>query len=138
MASWHKLAQCAHYKYHIKVRFIRKISSRSSARCWNPKNQWVTIGIRDPAWLVLITLAHEIGHCLSVRSGKQAVTAAEYLMYRFGYVKDADRILKEERRAWDYGFRFLKSNGIRITKKFLWARDLLLETHVKRIHGKSG
>jgi hypothetical protein len=106
----------------------------TSAHCFR-KNQSITIGLDNYWWFVITGLSHEIGHCLSVRKGS-ICSMGDMMTYRLGVVLNrahALRVLNEEKRAWNLGFRFMRRNGIEVDATMLHARKVLLGSH-KKLH----
>ena len=68
----------------IKLRTdAKRNDQKNSSDPWRPERQEISAGTsRDnPPWLSVVGLAHELGHCISVRSGKNHVTMGEYMVY---------------------------------------------------------
>lgn len=107
----------------------------SSSNPWIINKQWIVLGTNSKAQSVLIALAHELGHCLSVRKGSPSSMSLGFID-RLGAPltrKQKKLLLKEERAAWTLGYRFLRSNNLPITDWMKYARRVLITSHVKRL-----
>ena len=97
-------------------------------------NQSITIGVKKEPWSVLLGLAHELGHCLSVRKGTGAFYA--YFLYRLELPlsdKEANIVLDEECRAWRLGINFLRRNDFPIDERMLSTKKTLYNTHRRKL-----
>lgn len=128
-------------KWHVEklIKLIRKLdidvvrhSNKDSRMC--KSNPWfafqkIDIGTKDLPWLVLASLSHELGHCLSVNSGKNKVDVTTYMIYCWDgklSKKNKLRVLAEERQCWRLGYKFLRDNGLPINYMMLRARPILI------------
>lgn len=102
----------------------------SHARCWRDI-QSIHIGTNAQPYYILCALAHELGHCLSVRMGSHTTRATliRYNMHIRLSKKQKRGLHSEERRAWRLGFKFLKDSGLPITAQMKRARRNLLNSH---------
>lgn len=130
-----KLVSIIKKDYKIKIKKMKTDCLSSKSHPWMIGHQEISIGFKDDNFLVIGSIAHEFGHCLSVLK-KQNIPFDIYWMYKFHYLKDdnhAKQILKEERNAWRLGFKFLKDMGIPVDDRLLNMRKVLIETHIKNI-----
>lgn len=91
----------------------------SGSNCWNPEAQFIYIGTKDTYRWIVGALVHELGHCLLVRA-KKTMGRNEYLRSKFQTKltdTQAKNILKEEKTAWTFGFRFMRKHGIEIDER---------------------
>jgi hypothetical protein len=123
-------------KYDIPVLTDgRKDCLSASSFCWNESNQRIMSGTKGPPFLVLMAIAHELGHCLSVRRGSKSSFALQ-LKYNFNAKlskKEKKAILAEEYAAWRLGFKFLRDNKLPVTDRMHWAKRILMGTHFKKL-----
>lgn len=107
----------------------------SSGNPWILVRQSIKIGIDSRPETVLAAVAHELGHCLSVRRGSASNMGLSLIdrMKAPLTKKQKKLILKEERDAWTLGYRFLRSNGLPITDWMRYARRVLIDSHVRRL-----
>jgi hypothetical protein len=109
----------------------------SSANCWHVPSQSINIGTKDHAELVLLSVVHELGHCLSVRRGSKT-DRLTYLLY-LGNAKltkkQRDSILKEERECFRLGLKFARDSKLPVTDWMLYARRVMVNSHVKKLKG---
>lgn len=57
--------------------------------------------------------------------------------YKLGVIfnkKHADAILREEKRAWKFGFKLLHDNGIYVSDDMKYAGKVLTESHIKPLN----
>lgn len=96
----------------------------------------IFLGTRGCPYLVLIALAHEYGHCLSIRSGR-GLSFHTGMFFGLGFIENeqaAQAIIQEEKDAWRLGFCFLRRNGVIITPKMKRARKILLQSVINQVH----
>jgi hypothetical protein len=107
----------------------------SKANPFSPLRQSIRVGLNSPWWFVVAALSHEFGHCVSFTKGG-GCSSGDMLVYGFGAVVDrahALRLLNEERRAWRFGFKFMRDNGMQVGEELLSARRFCMRTH-KQLH----
>jgi hypothetical protein len=103
----------------------------SSSLCWVVPLQSIRLGTNDRPELVLLCLAHELGHCLSIRVGSMA-SMTDRLLYNQGAklsVIQHWRIVQEERLAFRLGCKFLRDNDLPITPWMKRAKRVLMASH---------
>lgn len=129
-------------QYDISV-WRDRTTYNAKSSCWWPSQQSITIGTKEtPPFLFLAKMAHELGHCLSVRrTGKygkgSCVDMKTYLLYIFRASltkKQKTAVLAEERIAWRLGFKFLRDNGLPVNDMMLRARRLYLKYGHPTLH----
>jgi hypothetical protein len=132
---YEKLLSITKNVYGVKVKERKDLWLISSSNCW-AGNQSIELGIYAECWYELIAvLAHELGHCLSVRSGK-AISMATYMIYIHEVPlskREAKLILEEERRAWRLGFKVLRDNDIEVDGRMLKFRNARMRGHAKTV-----
>ena len=107
----------------------------SWSNCFFLHGQTITLGTKSPWWITIATLAHEFGHCLSVREGG-GCSQGDMMNYRFGVIVNhthAKRLIEEERRAWRFGFKFMRDNSIPVDAKMINARRVLVKKGHKKL-----
>lgn len=134
--DYKKLLSFIKSEYDISVKEYKKDWGISYSNCWFECNQSITVGTYADYWYESIAvLAHELGHCLSVRK-KKNIKMATYLLYKFNAPlteKQGTAILAEERRAWRYGFKTLRDLGIEVDERMIAFREARIRGHVKTI-----
>jgi hypothetical protein len=133
---WQKLISLIKTELGIRVYHSAKKPALGNGRstCWDVNNQSISIGTKNQAWLVYAILAHELGHCLSVRKGAMVDPNVylDFIAFKLPLTKrQAQSILKEEARAWTLGFRFLRKHGLPVNGDMQYVRRCLLK-HWKR------
>jgi len=118
----------------IRVRHLNKSFLASGCNC-HSRFPLIFVGNQGTIRFRLLALSHEYGHCLSIRRG-DGLSMREAIFSRFNYIgskKHAARLLREERRAFRFGFAFLRSSGIAVDDEMLRARRILIGTHISRL-----
>ena len=115
---WRRAAILIQERYGIEV-FLDDSQDwfRARSACWFVSSQNLRIGTIGRPMLVLMAMAHELGHCISVRKGSHSsfVLQLKYNLNVRLTKKEKAAILSEEYRAWRYGFRFLRDNGFEVS-----------------------
>ena len=120
----------------IKVRQIQEHPILSKSNC-RAINQSITLGVKGPKWYVLSSLAHEYGHCLTVRNGVDGLRFGTALFYELGIVRtkeDGKELIREEHTAWKLGYAAMRANDIGVDSDLLAHRDVLVQSHVQWIN----
>lgn len=111
----------------IRTKKEHPLDSGSNCFAFNP---YIMLGIKGPKWIVLVALAHEYGHYLSIKQGTK-LKRGTVMLCRMGVIlskKDAELLKEEERIAWNLGFKELRANGIMVDESLQRARRILFKS----------